>query len=93
MTLSKPRVIVDMLYDVVYDVTQYTASRLRPEEQDDDWLVEAIQNAENMSAELADPREGVSKSFFYDLTYHAVNRRLSIDEFYCILKLYNIVLY
>ena len=93
MTLSKPRVIVDMLYDVVYDVTQYTASRLRPEEQDDDWLVNAIQNAEDMSAQLANPGDGISKSFFYDLTYHAVNRRLSIDEFYCVLKLYNIVLY
>lgn len=93
MTLSKPRVIVDMLYDVM----QHIFDRSRPEEQDDDWLddwlVEAIQNAEDMSTELADPREGVSKSFFYDLTYHAVNRRLSIDEFYCILKLYNIVLY
>lgn len=89
MTLSKPRVIVDMLYDVI----QHIFDRSRPEEQDDDWLVEAIQNVEDMSTELADPREGVSKSFFYDLTYHAVNRRLSIDEFYCILKLYNIVLY
>lgn len=88
MTLSKPRVIVDMLYDVM----QHIFDRSRPEEQDDDWLVEAIQNAEDMSTELADPREGVSKSFFYDLAYHAVNRRLSIDKFYCILKMYKIIL-
>lgn len=92
MTLSKPRVIVDMLYDVVYDVTQYTASRLRLEEQEE-WLVEAVQNAEQISAELASPEEGISRLFFYDIIYHAINRRLSIDELYCILKLYNIVLY
>lgn len=87
MTLSKPRVIVDMLYDVMQCI------HYRLEEKDGDWLVEAIQNAENMSAELASPEEGISKSFFYDIAYHAVNRRLSINEFYCILKLYNIVLY
>lgn len=90
MTLSKPRVIVDMLYDVM----QHIFDRSRPEEQEEEeWLEEAIQNVEDMSTELADPREGIAKSFFYDIAYHAVNRRLSIDEFYCILKLYNIVLY
>lgn len=89
MTLSKPRVIVDMLYDVM----QHIFDRSRPEEQEAEWLEEAIQNVEDMSIELADPREGVSKSFFYDLTYYAITRRLSINEFYCVLKLYNIVLY
>lgn len=68
MTLSKPRVIVDMLYDVM----QHIHYRSREEEQDDDWLVDAIQNAEDMSAELASPEKGVPHLFFYDLTYYAI---------------------
>ena len=87
--ISKPIVYIDMLYDIM----KHIHYRSRPEEQDEEWLEEAIQNAEEMSAQLASLGDGISKSFFYDLTYHAVNRRLSLNDFYCVLKLYNIVLY
>lgn len=89
MMLSKPIVYVDMLYDIM----KHIYYRSRPEEQYEEWLEEAINNAEKLSIQLANPEEGISKTFFYDLVYHAVNRRLSINEFYCVLKLYNIILY
>ena len=81
-----------ILVDKLYNIMQHIHDRLYPKEQDDDWLVDAIQDAEDISAELASPGEGISKLFFYDLAYHAVNRQLSIDKFYCILKMYKIIL-
>ena len=88
MMLSKPIVYVDMLYDIM----KHIYYRSRPEEQYEEWLEEAINNAEKLSIQLASPGEGISKLFFYDLAYHAVNRQLSIDKFYCILKMYKIIL-
>ena len=89
MTLSDKDII---LVDKLYNIMQSIFDRSRPEEQDDEWLEAAIHNAENISIELANPKEGISKSFFYDLAYHTVNRQLSIDKFYCILKMYKIIL-
>lgn len=89
MTLSdKDIILVDKLYNIMRSIFDCS----HPEEQDDDWLVNAIQDAEDISVELASPEEGISTLFFYDLAYHAVNRQLSIDKFYCILKMYKIIL-